>query len=103
MRNESFSCENCKKEVEKDTTWWVRNHCPYCLFSKHLDEKFPWDRLSECWGMMEVVGIDYKKNKWWMIEHGCKICSKKILNKVAEDDMFTEWIKKKNTLTNTYL
>lgn len=96
MINESFICENCGKEVEKHPEWSARNHCPFCLCSKHLDEKNPWDRLSECHGIMIPVDIDYKKNKWYMIKHKCKKCQKEILNKIAPDDNFLEFIEKRN-------
>lgn len=88
MINESFTCENCKKNVSKHPEGSARNHCPFCLFSKHLDDKFPWDRRSECKWLMEPVWIDYKKNKWWMIKHKCKKCNKEISNKIASDDDF---------------
>jgi DNA-directed RNA polymerase subunit RPC12/RpoP len=86
MKNDSFTCENCKREVSKHPSWSARNHCPYCLYSKHLDKAFPWDRLSNCWGSMKPEWKDYKKNKGWMIIHLCSTCDKKIINKIAEDD-----------------
>lgn len=86
MKNESFICENCKRTVSKHPSWSARNHCPFCLYSKHLDKDFPWDRKSSCHGLMKPVGKNYKKNKGWMIEHECQTCHKKILNKTAEDD-----------------
>ena len=36
MKDESFVCENCGKIVEK-LNYTARDHCPYCLYSKHLD------------------------------------------------------------------
>ncbi len=86
MINENFKCEKCNFSVKKDDLWWVRNHCPNCLFSKHLDENFPWDRLSKCFWLMEAIWIDFKKNKWFMIKHKCLKCEKEILNKLAKDD-----------------
>lgn len=86
MRNENFICENCKKEVSKHPNWSARNHCPFCLYSKHLDKNFPWDRNSNCHWMMKVIWIDNKKNKWIMLKHKCKTCWKIILNKTAPDD-----------------
>lgn len=96
MINESFVCENCGKEVSKHPNGSARNHCPFCLYSKHLDRDFPWDRLSDCLWIMQPIGIDSKKNKGWMIEHKCKKCGKKILNKVASDDNFISWIQERN-------
>ncbi len=86
MRNECFNCQNCNTQVSAHPNGSARNHCPYCLYSKHLDEVFPWDRASACHGMMKPVATNHKKNKGWMIEHECQTCHKKILNKVAEDD-----------------
>lgn len=96
MINESFICENCKSEIEKHPEWSARNHCPFCLFSKHLDENYPGDRLSKCFWLMEVIWIDKKKNKWWMIKHKCKKCWKEILNKIAPDDDFLRFVKEQN-------
>lgn len=86
MKNESFCCENCKEEISKHPSWSARNHCPHCLYSKHLDKDFPWDRASECHSIMKPVWKDYHKNKGWMVIHQCQKCSKKIPNKLAEDD-----------------
>ena len=97
MKNESFLCENCWKKISKHPTGSARNHCPFCLYSKHLDKEFPWDRKSECHSIMKPTGIDYKKNKGWMIEHTCQKCDKKILNKIAEDDDFLEFVRANNT------
>jgi len=98
MINETFICENCKKMISKHPTWSARNHCPNCLYSKHLDKEFPWDRLSECNWLMKPIWIDFKKNKWWMIKHKCEKCEKEILNKIAPDDNYIDFIKKINNL-----
>ena len=86
MINDSFLCKNCRKEVTKHPSWSARNHCPFCLYSKHLDKDYPWDRISACHGLMKPVWKEYRKNKGWMIIHECITCNKKILNKIAEDD-----------------
>lgn len=96
MINETFICENCKNNIEIHPQWSARNHCPHCLYSKHLDKDFPWDRLSECKWLMKPIDIDYKKNKWNMIKHRCVICQKEILNKVAPDDNFIKFIQERN-------
>lgn len=44
--DEEFICENCCKEVSK-LGYSCRNHCPYCLHSKHVDIN-PGDRAEEC-------------------------------------------------------
>ena len=35
--DEKFICENCGKKVPK-LGYSCRNHCPYCLHSKHVDK-----------------------------------------------------------------
>ncbi|EKE27351.1 MAG: hypothetical protein ACD_3C00223G0028 [uncultured bacterium (gcode 4)] len=100
MRNEDFRCENCWKEILKHPEWSARNHCPNCLYSKHVDDKFPWDRKSECHWLMKPIWIDHKKNKWYMIIHKCIICNKDIPNKIAPDDDFLNFIKTKNSNIN---
>ncbi|MDD2871448.1 MAG: RNHCP domain-containing protein [Candidatus Gracilibacteria bacterium] len=98
MINESFVCENCHNEITQHPEGSARNHCPFCLYSKHMDDNFPGDRASKCHGLMIPVDIDYKKNKGNMIKHKCTKCGKEILNKVAPDDEFLEFIKKRNKM-----
>lgn len=86
MKNESFQCENCWKEITKHPSWSARNHCPFCLHSKHMDKDFPGDRASKCYGLMKPIGKDHRKNKGWMVIHQCMECWKNIPNKLAEDD-----------------
>ena len=53
---ESFSCANCVKEIHPDGAGSNhRNHCPYCLYSLHVDEE-PGDRKASCHGKMEPAG-----------------------------------------------
>ncbi|MDD2487430.1 MAG: RNHCP domain-containing protein [Candidatus Gracilibacteria bacterium] len=96
MRNEQFKCIFCHSQVLPHPDGSARNHCPKCLYSKHLDKNFPGDRLSTCESLMKPVGIDYKKNKDYMIKHRCLKCGKEILNKVASDDDFLDFVKKLN-------
>ena len=96
MINDSFVCENCGKEINKHPEWSARNHCPFCLYSKHLDINLPWDRLSNCLWLMHPIDIEYKKNKGNMIKHKCTKCNKEILNKIAPDDYFLNFVKKIN-------
>ena len=86
-RNTGFICENCWKTVES----WKnveRNHCPFCLYSKHLDLNLPWDRLSKCEWLMEPIKLDFSWKKGNMLVHKCIICDKIMKNKVAEDDNY---------------
>lgn len=85
-RQESFTCSHCGATVGLLTTGSYRNHCPRCLWSKHVDEAGPGDRAATCGGMMLPVGIEHRSGKGWMIVHRCESCGKTITNKTAEDD-----------------
>jgi DNA-directed RNA polymerase subunit RPC12/RpoP len=83
---EDFICAHCGcfiKNLEQGT---YRNHCPHCLWSKHVDDAGPGDRASTCLGMMEPVSLDQDGKKGWMIVHRCEKCGKQIPNKAAPDD-----------------
>lgn len=97
MKNESFVCQNCQKEVSPHPTGSARNHCPFCLCSLHLDENFPWDRASNCHWIMIPIGTTWHKNKGDMIIHKCEKCGKKIPNKIAPDDDFISLVRKLNS------
>ena len=82
--DESFRCENCGKKIEK-LGYTSRNHCPYCLCSKHLDIN-PGDRMCECHGLLEPTAIEYNSKKGYVIVHKCKKCGDLRKNKTANDD-----------------
>ena len=65
--DKEFECENCGKHVPK-LGYSCRNHCPYCLFSKHVDVT-PGDRANECRGVLEPIGIEKYKNTYKIICH----------------------------------
>ncbi len=66
---ESFSCENCGNYVEGDG---YTNHCPRCLWSKHVDIN-PGDRASTCHGLLQPEGILIKGGEY-IIQHRCLTC-----------------------------
>lgn len=72
-----------------------RNHCPYCLWSCHLDLYAAGDRLCACKGQMKPVGLTMKvsRNKYrldgrgeLMLVHQCVECGTLSINRVAADD-----------------
>lgn len=91
-RQEPFTCENCNELVEPLETGSYRNHCPKCLYSKHVDDEGPGDRASACLGLMKPIGIDQRSNKGFMVIHECIVCGKTISNKVASDDDLTAFV-----------
>ena len=85
-RQEPFVCEHCGKAVEPLDKGSYRNHCPFCLCSKHVDAQGPGDRASACGGVMKPVSLDYDGKKGWSVVHRCAKCGKTIPNKTAPDD-----------------
>ena len=96
MRNETFTCEKCSTSVPMHPTGSARNHCPHCLYSKHVDDTKPGDRLASCHSLMKPIGMDYRKRKGDMIIHECEKCKKRMLNQVAPDDEIIVFVKKLN-------
>ncbi len=84
QENTRFVCEQCGQLVVPMTNGSYRNHCPYCLFSKHVD-LIPGDRRNECGGLMKPIGIQYKSGKGYQIIHRCLRCGRKSVNRVAEN------------------
>lgn len=70
-----------------------RNHCPYCLSSRHVDQFESGDRLSACKGRMRPIGLTLKRSakKYTsqgelMLVHMCEGCGKISINRIAADD-----------------
>ncbi|HEX2497650.1 MAG TPA: RNHCP domain-containing protein [Actinomycetes bacterium] len=61
-----------------------RNHCPACLYSKHVDGR-PGDRSAGCGGLMCPVALDYRPGKGQMLIHRCARCGWVQPNRVAAD------------------
>jgi len=72
---ENFTCDHCQT---KTTGTGYTNHCPTCLYSKHVDQKTPGDRLSTCKSLMKPIGLEKKSDKY-NIYHQCLNNSPKYL------------------------
>ena len=83
MKDEMFICENCQKKVEK-LHYTARDHCPFCLYSKHVDI-FPGDRKNNCHGLLKPVGIEKFKNTYKIV-YRCQKCHHVHKNIMANDD-----------------
>ena len=81
--NTGFTCDNCGSEVLPLTNGSYRNHCPYCLYSKHVDI-VPGDRKATCGGMMKPVQLVYKAGKGYQLVHRCLKCESERTNRIAE-------------------
>ena len=71
MKDENFICENCNRSVNK-LKYTARDHCPYCLYSKHE-------------GMLKPVKIEKFKNTYKII-YKCEKCKSLHKNIMANDD-----------------
>ena len=81
-RIEDFTCNHCRTEVVGDG---YTNHCPNCLYSKHVDQN-PGDRLSQCQGLMAPIDIIIKGGLPVSIVHRCERCGFHRPNKISESD-----------------
>lgn len=89
MKN-SFTCKNCGKEVSLEAFGTRnRNHCPFCLFSLHVDNE-PGDRTSICQGLMPATAKIYKPDGEEVLVHTCQKCGMTRKNRVAGDDSYEE-------------
>ena len=68
------------------------NHCPHCLYSKHVDELIPGDRNSICKGEMKPIGLQIKSGRY-IIFHQCQKCQKITRNKASKNDNHEKLIK----------
>lgn len=93
MIDEEFICDNCHKKVNK-LNYTARDHCPYCLYSKHLDI-MPGDRQNTCKGLLKPIGIEKFKNTYKII-YKCLNCNIIHKNIMANDDNFNKIIELSN-------
>lgn len=78
---ENFTCEHCGRAVVGDG---YTNHCPDCLWSKHVDVN-PGDRAAECLGMMPPVGYICRGGNFDLLQR-CQVCGVTRKNRAAKDD-----------------
>ena len=83
--NIGFTCLNCGAEVPPIAKGTIRNHCPFCLYSLHVDE-LPGDRACECRSLMQPVAVEAHSSKGWQIVHKCVVCKHVQRNITAGDD-----------------
>lgn len=93
MIDENFICENCGRQVQK-ANYTARDHCPYCLYSKHVDIN-PGDRQNTCKGLLKPIGIEKHKDTYKIL-YRCTKCNQEHKNIMANDDDMNEIIKVSN-------
>jgi len=80
-RKEDFVCEHCGAQVAGTG---YTNHCPKCLWSKHVDVD-PGDRAESCGGMMEPIALE-GSTPHYRIVHRCEKCEAVRRVDVSEQD-----------------
>lgn len=80
---EDFQCEHCGVAVAGNG---YTNHCPKCLWSRHVDVN-PGDRAAECGGAMQPISVERKGDEW-IITHRCVKCSHAKRNVMGSEDDF---------------
>ena len=96
--NKDFKCLHCHFYVSANTFIAGvnnRNHCPYCLWSRHMDLFEAGDRLAVCKAEMKPIGLTLKRTRKkygkatygeLMLIHQCSDCEKISINRIAADD-----------------
>lgn len=70
--DDGFICIHCGKEVQP-LGYSSRNHCPFCLWSKHVDIN-PGDRANPCGGELEPISCEPDPKKGFIIVYRCRSC-----------------------------
>ena len=96
--NTDFTCKNCGRYVSASSMISGvvhRNHCSYCLHSRHVDLFKAGDRLCACKSLMAPVGLTFKRSRdkyashrggEVMLVHRCTHCGEIAINRIAADD-----------------
>lgn len=84
---EAFKCLHCRAFIGAPISGGRhRNHCPLCLFSRHVDAKRPGDRASNCRSLMAPVARFDRRDGEPVLVHRCLGCGRQRHNRLAADD-----------------
>ncbi len=78
---EDFTCAQCGAYVRGSG---FTNHCPVCLWSKHVDIH-PGDRAAACGGMMKPVSVEGSSPDYTLV-HRCLVCAMERRNRTVHQD-----------------
>ncbi|MCV6599834.1 MAG: RNHCP domain-containing protein [Alphaproteobacteria bacterium] len=85
---EDFECGNCGATVKGNG---YTNHCPNCLYSKHVDIN-PGDRACNCHGLMKPTSVEQTRDGFVIIQE-CQKCGHIRRQKSSPDDNFETMLK----------
>lgn len=83
--NDAFTCLVCGCDVLPLAAGGFRNHCPECLWSRHVD-RVPGDRAESCGGLERPVAIEGGEGAGWFVVHVCESCGERRRSITAEKD-----------------
>ncbi len=78
-----FVCCHCGKEV-LPLGYTSRNHCPFCLWSLHIDV-LPGDRANTCRGAMRPISAEPDPRRGYILYHRCERCGETVRNRAAHE------------------
>ena len=86
---QSFACGHCHRFIGPlPSGGHHRNHCPLCLYSRHVDDRVSGDRSSPCGSLMAPIGAFQRPNGEHVVVHRCLGCGFERFNRIAADDDF---------------
>jgi len=86
-KQEDFVCDHCGKPVVGSG---YTNHCPSCLWSKHVDVN-PGDRAAVCGGLMAPEALS-KAGESFVVLHRCLDCGYEKPNKTSREDDISAYL-----------
>ena len=88
-QDEVFKCKHCRRFIGGlPSGGHHRNHCPFCLYSLHVDDRRTGDRQSICGSRMQPIGSFQRRNGEHVLVHRCLGCGFERFNRIAADDDF---------------
>jgi hypothetical protein len=78
---EDFVCGHCGAQVRGNG---YTNHCPVCLWSRHVDVN-PGDRSSTCGGFMPPIAALHEDGTTHVVQR-CEVCGHQRRNRLAPRD-----------------
>ncbi len=85
--DQAFKCGHCRQFIGAPISGGRhRNHCPNCLYSRHVDKSHPGGRRSDCHALMQPAGLLALRSGEQVIIHRCLGCDKEDPNRIAADD-----------------
>lgn len=87
LGQEAFKCRHCRAFIGPTVSGGRhRNHCPLCLYSRHVDGQRPGDRASSCGALMAPIARFDRPNGEPVVVHRCLGCGLERHNRLAADD-----------------